>query len=66
MDTTTANDRPDSAAAPAPSAGLPNKLVRAANGIDYAYRDTGPGPAGACRWFFSSTSAATSTAGIRR
>jgi len=43
MDTTTANDRPDSAAAPAPSAGLPNKLVRAANGIDYAYRDTGPG-----------------------
>jgi pimeloyl-ACP methyl ester carboxylesterase len=24
------------------SSGLPNKLVRAANGIDYAYRDTGP------------------------
>jgi len=22
---------------------LPNKLVTAANGIDYAYRDTGPG-----------------------
>jgi pimeloyl-ACP methyl ester carboxylesterase len=22
--------------------GLPNKLVRAANGVDYAYRDTGP------------------------
>jgi hypothetical protein len=22
--------------------GLPDKLVRAANGIDYAYRDTGP------------------------
>src|SRR6478752_5163316 len=26
--------------------GLPNKLVRAANGIDYAYRDTGPGASG--------------------
>jgi pimeloyl-ACP methyl ester carboxylesterase len=25
-----------------PYSGLPNKLVRAANGIDYAYRDTGP------------------------
>ena len=22
--------------------GLPNKLARAANGVDYAYRDTGP------------------------
>jgi pimeloyl-ACP methyl ester carboxylesterase len=29
-----------------PSSGLPNKLVRAANGIDYAYRDTGPGASG--------------------
>jgi len=26
--------------------GLPNKLVRAANGIDYAYRDTGPKASG--------------------
>ncbi len=26
--------------------GLPNKMVRAANGIDYAYRDTGSGAAG--------------------
>ena len=26
--------------------GLPNKLVRAANGIDYAYRDTSPGASG--------------------
>jgi pimeloyl-ACP methyl ester carboxylesterase len=26
--------------------GLPNKLVGAANGIDYAYRDTGPGASG--------------------
>jgi pimeloyl-ACP methyl ester carboxylesterase len=26
--------------------GLPNKLVRAANGVDYAYRDTGPQPSG--------------------
>jgi hypothetical protein len=26
--------------------GLPNKLVRAANGIDHAYRDTGPGASG--------------------
>jgi pimeloyl-ACP methyl ester carboxylesterase len=25
---------------------LPNKLVKAANGIDYAYRDTGPGASG--------------------
>ena len=29
-----------------PYSGLPNKLVRAANGIDYAYRDTGPGASG--------------------
>ena len=26
--------------------GLPNKVVRAANGVDYAYRDTRPGAAG--------------------
>jgi hypothetical protein len=25
-----------------PYSGLPNKLVKAANGVDYAYRDTGP------------------------
>jgi pimeloyl-ACP methyl ester carboxylesterase len=43
MDTTTTNGRPDSAPARSPYAGLPNKLVSAANGIDYAYRDTGPG-----------------------
>ncbi|HJY59204.1 MAG TPA: alpha/beta hydrolase [Streptosporangiaceae bacterium] len=29
-----------------PYSGLPNKLVGAANGIDYAYRDTGPGASG--------------------
>ncbi len=39
--TTTTKDRPDSS-----YAGLPNKLVKAANGIDYAYRDTGPGAGG--------------------
>ena len=59
--TTTTKDRPDSS-----YAGLPNKLVKAANGIDYAYRDTGRGPEGESRWSCSSTSAGTSTAGIRR
>jgi pimeloyl-ACP methyl ester carboxylesterase len=29
-----------------PYSGLPNKLVRAANGVDYAYRDTGPETSG--------------------
>ena len=43
---------------------LPNKLISASSGVDYAYRDTGGGVA--CRWFFCSTSAATSTAGIPR
>jgi len=43
MDTTTSNDRRDPAVPSSPSADLPNKLVGAANGIDYAYRDTGPG-----------------------
>jgi pimeloyl-ACP methyl ester carboxylesterase len=33
----------DSARGDGPYSGLPNKLVRAANGIDYAYRDTGAG-----------------------
>ncbi len=32
---------PDTAHRDSPYAGLPNKRVRAANGIDYAYRDTG-------------------------
>ena len=35
---------------------LPNKLASAVNGIDYAYRDAGEGPA---RWSCSSTSAET-------
>ena len=43
---------------------LPNKLISAPNGVDYAYRDTGGEVA--CRWSCSSTSAATSTAGIPR
>ena len=42
---------------------LPNKLISAPNGVDYVYRDTG---GGARRWSCSSTSAATSTAGIPR
>ena len=46
--------------------GLPNKAVSAADGIDYAYRDTGGEAGGPCRWSCSSTSAATSTAGIPR
>jgi pimeloyl-ACP methyl ester carboxylesterase len=29
-----------------PYSGLPNKLARAANGVDYAYRDTGPQASG--------------------
>jgi hypothetical protein len=45
---------------------LPNKAVSAADGIDYAYRDTVARPAAPCRWSYSSTSAATSTAGIPR
>jgi pimeloyl-ACP methyl ester carboxylesterase len=32
--------------ATSPYSGLPNKLVRAANGVDYAYRDTGPEASG--------------------
>ena len=44
---------------------LPNELVSAANGIDYAYRDTGGGGT-RCRWSCSSTSAGTSTTGTRR
>jgi pimeloyl-ACP methyl ester carboxylesterase len=40
------NDGTDSAHQDGPYSGLPNKLVRAANGIGYAYRDTGPGASG--------------------
>jgi len=43
---------------------LPNELVRAANGIDYAYRDTGPGTSGSVPLVLCSTSAETSTTAI--
>ena len=43
--------------------GLPNKLISAANGVDYAYRDTGEAR---CRCFCSTISAATSTTGTPR
>ena len=46
MATITTNDGTSSARRDSPYSGLPNKLVRAANGIDYAYRDTGPGASG--------------------
>ena len=46
MSTITTNDGTSSARRDSPYSGLPNKLVRAANGIDYAYRDTGPGASG--------------------
>jgi pimeloyl-ACP methyl ester carboxylesterase len=46
MPTITTNDGTSSAHRDGPYSGLPNKLVRAANGIDYAYRDTGPGASG--------------------
>jgi pimeloyl-ACP methyl ester carboxylesterase len=40
---TSTTDSGTSSAHPSSSfSGLPNKVVRAANGIDYAYRDTGP------------------------
>ncbi len=42
---------------------FPNKLVSAANGVDYAYREAATA---GCRWFCCSTSAGISTAGIRR
>ena len=42
MPTITTNDGTSSAHRDGPYSGLPNKLVLAANGIDYAYRDTGP------------------------
>ena len=46
MPTITTNDGTSSAHRDGPYSGLPNKLVLAANGIDYAYRDTGPGASG--------------------
>jgi pimeloyl-ACP methyl ester carboxylesterase len=46
MSTITTDDGTSSARRDSPYQGLPNKLVRAANGIDYAYRDTGPRPSG--------------------
>ena len=44
--------------------GLPHKLVSAANGVDYAYRDNGR--RARSRWSCSTISAATSTTGILR
>jgi pimeloyl-ACP methyl ester carboxylesterase len=46
MPTIATNDGTSSAHQDSPYSSLPNKLVRAANGIDYAYRDTGPGASG--------------------
>jgi len=46
MPAITTDDGTDSAHRDGPYSGLPNKQARAANGIDYAYRDTGPGASG--------------------
>ena len=46
MSTITTDDDTSSAHRDGPYSGLPNKRVRAANGIDYAYRDTGGGQGG--------------------
>jgi pimeloyl-ACP methyl ester carboxylesterase len=46
MPTITANDGTSPAHRDSPYSGLPNRLVSAANGVDYAYRDTGPGASG--------------------
>ena len=46
MATSTTDHGTGSAHRAGPSSDLPNKLVRAANGIDYAYRDTGPRASG--------------------
>jgi pimeloyl-ACP methyl ester carboxylesterase len=46
MATITTDDDTSSARADSGYSSLPNKLVRAANGIDYAYRDTAPGADG--------------------
>ena len=61
--TTTTENVSNSAYSGSSYSGLPNELVKAANGVDYAYRDTGPT---ACRWSFCSTSAETSTTGTLR
>jgi pimeloyl-ACP methyl ester carboxylesterase len=45
MPATTTNDGPGPASRDRTYAGLPNKLVSAGNGIDYAYRDAGAGGA---------------------
>ena len=59
MTTVTTNNRTERYSA------LPNKLVSAASGIDYAYRDTGGGRVRR-RWCCCSTSAGTWTTGTRR
>ena len=46
MATIATDDGTSSAHGDSAYSGLPNKLVGAANGIDYAYRDTGPGASG--------------------
>ena len=46
MSAITADDDTSSAHRDGPYSDLPNKRVRAANGIDYAYRDTGPAASG--------------------
>jgi pimeloyl-ACP methyl ester carboxylesterase len=46
MSTITTDDGTSSARRDSPYSGLPNKLARAANGIDYTYRDTRPGVSG--------------------
>ena len=46
MSTTSTSDGTGPATRGSSYSSLPNKLVRAANGVDYAYRDTGPGAGG--------------------
>jgi pimeloyl-ACP methyl ester carboxylesterase len=46
MSTIETNDGTSQAGGASSYSGLPNKLVRGANGVDYAYRDTGPGVRG--------------------
>ena len=45
---------------------LANETVSAANGVDYAYRDTGAAVRAGRHWSCSSTSVETWTTGIRR
>ena len=47
MSTIASDDAASAARRDSRFAGLPNQLVRAGNGIEYAYRDTGPGAADA-------------------